>query len=98
MTRIALWFAGAALGVFLLDRLLLFFESRGWIYYRTTGLHRGAATYHLLELSSVFDPGFKEIMEIRNEDQEQQDESGDPPAPPDPDDPDRSATPPLTPL
>jgi len=86
LTRTALWIAGAALALLLLDRLLLFLESRGWIYYRTTGLHRGAATYHLLELSSVFDPGFREIMEIRTEDEQQQDESGAPPAPdPDPD-------------
>ena len=84
MTRLAIWIAGAALALFLLDRLLLLLESRGWIYYRTTGLHRGAATYHLLELSSVFDPGFKEIMEIRSEEEQQQDDSGAPPAP-DPD-------------
>jgi len=82
MTRILLWIAAAAVGLLLLDRLLLWLESRGLLYYRTTGFHRGAATYHLLELSSAFDPGFKEIMEVRSEDLEQQDESGDPPAAP----------------
>lgn len=61
------------------DRLLLWCESRGWIYYRRNGLRRGAATYHLLEMSSVFDPGFQQIMELRTEERELQDESGDPP-------------------
>ena len=90
MMRILLWVAGAAIGLFLLDRLLLWLERRDFVYYRTSGLHRGAATYHLLELSSAFDPGFKEIMEVRSEDAEQQDESGDPPAALDPTTPDSS--------
>lgn len=61
------------------DRLLLWCEARGWIYYRRYGLRRGAATYHLLEMSSVFDPGFKQITEVKTEEKELQDEAGDPP-------------------
>ena len=85
MTRILIWVLAATVVLFLTDRFLLWVESRGWIYYRRYGLHRGAATYHLLEMSSVFDPGFKEIMEVRTEEKELQDESGDPPTDPETD-------------
>lgn len=64
--------------VFLLDRGLLRMESRGWINYRTTGLSRGAATYHAYELQQIYDPAIKQVVEIRYQQRKQQDESGEP--------------------
>jgi hypothetical protein len=72
-----------ALVLLILDRLLLILESRGWVNYRRTGLSRGAATYHTLELSSAFDPGFEDVMEVKYAEEKQEDDSGAPPAPDD---------------
>jgi hypothetical protein len=75
----ALWVVGLAVGLFILDRALLFIEGRGWIYYRRTKAGRGASTYHLLEWTSVLDPSQRQVMELRVSEEKQEDESGDPP-------------------
>ena len=69
------------------DRLLLFFESRGWINYRRRGPHWGAATYYTLELSAAFDPAFQEVVEVKYFREEDRDDSGGPPTPDDEADP-----------
>ena len=74
-----LWIAGIGAGAYLLDRLLLRIEERGWINYRRHGASRGAAAYHALELQSIFDPSVKEVIEARWEERKEQDEAGDPP-------------------
>jgi hypothetical protein len=71
--------AGLALGLLVLDRILLFLESRGWIYYRRTKAGRGASTYHLLEWTSVLDPSQRQVIELRVSEERQEDEAGDPP-------------------
>jgi hypothetical protein len=63
---------------FCLDRLLLRAEARGWINYRRNGLSRPGAIYHALELQSIFDPGIRQVIEVRCEERKNQDESGDP--------------------
>jgi hypothetical protein len=73
-----LWGLALAVGFFLLDRILLFLESRGWIYYRRTKPGRGASTYHLLEWTSVLDPSQRQVMELRISEERQEDEAGDP--------------------
>jgi hypothetical protein len=65
------------------DRILLVFESRGWLNYRRVGLSRGAATYHTLKLSSAFDPGFQEVIEAKYAVDKHEDDSGGPPTPDD---------------
>lgn len=67
----------------MLDRVLLVLESRGWLNYRRRGLSRGAATYHTLELSSAFNPGFQEVMEVKYAVDRHEDDSGGPPTPDD---------------
>lgn len=63
-----------------LDRLLLWMESRGWVYWRRNRPARGASTYHMLELQSTFDPGIQHLLEVTVEEEEDEDDSGDPPA------------------
>ena len=78
------WLAGAALvlaAAFLIDRLLLRLEERQWINYRRHGLSRGAAGYHMLELSAVFDPGKQQVLEAEYAERKEEDDSGAPPAP-----------------
>jgi hypothetical protein len=74
----ALWVSGLAVGLFLLDRLLLLLEARGWIYYRRNKPGRGASSYHLLEWTSVIDPTQRQVMEERVKEERREDESGDP--------------------
>ncbi|MGW8265822.1 MAG: hypothetical protein ACWGSQ_05595 [Longimicrobiales bacterium] len=68
-----------AVGVFLLDRVLLWVESRGWIYYRRTKPGRGASTYHLLEWNAAFDPTMRVVQEERVKEEREEEESGAPP-------------------
>ena len=75
-----LWVVGLAVGLFLLDRALLWMESRGWIYYRRTRPGRGAATYHLLEWNAVLDPTMRQVQEERIRERREEEESGAPPA------------------
>lgn len=74
------WILGTAAALWLLDRGLLWMESRGWIYYRKAKPRGGAAVYHLLEMSSVFDPGIREVVEARVLEEREDEESGAPPA------------------
>ena len=73
--------AGAAVAVFLLDRLLLWAERRGWIYYRKREPSGGTGVGNaLLEIHSMLEPDKKAMIEVREEKREE-DDSG---APPDP--------------
>ncbi len=74
-----LWGGVALVAIAILDRLLLWVEARGWINYRRRGLSRGGATYHALELQSIFNPSTREVMEVKYGEEEEQDESGAPP-------------------
>ena len=61
------------------DQVFLHLESRGLMNYRRVGLSRGAATYHTLQLSAVFDPGFAEVQDVKYAVERQADDSGAPP-------------------
>lgn len=84
------WILGGAVVLLAVDRVLLWLEARRWINYRRTGLNRGAATYHTLQLSSIFVPEMQEVIEVKYGEEQQEDDSGDPPGP-DPEESDASA-------
>lgn len=86
--RLLFWGIVIVVALLALDRLLLWAEERGWIYYRRYKPRRGASTYHLMEIHSTFEPGFEEVIEAKVHEEEREDESGDPPGA---DDEDRSA-------
>ncbi len=68
--------------LFLLDRLLLWMERRGWIYYRKNKDGGGPGVGNaFLEVQSLLEPSKKELLEIRREDKREQDDSGAPPKP-----------------
>jgi len=79
--KIILWIAAAGMIVFLLDRLLLKMERRGWIYYRKSKPSRTSLGNAFLEIQSFLEPSKKEILEVRREDKREQSESGEPPEP-----------------
>jgi hypothetical protein len=69
-----------ALALFVLDRLLLWMERRGWIYYRKRSPSGGSGVGNaLLEVQSLIEPDKKEILEVMREDKSEQAESGAPP-------------------
>ena len=78
MSEVALWVVGLGAVVWILDRFLLWAESRGWVYYRRSKPGRGASTYHLLEWASIFDPAQREVIEVRVKEEQAEDEAGDP--------------------
>jgi hypothetical protein len=78
MKQTLVWAVIVLACVLVLDRGLLRMESRGWINYRTNGLSRGAATYHALELQSIYHPGTRQVIEIRYQQRKLQDDSGEP--------------------
>jgi hypothetical protein len=77
----SLWILATLVGLFVLDRILLWIEARGWIYYRRNKPGRGAGTYHLLEWNSAFDPTMRQVLEERVRESVQDEESGEPPVP-----------------
>jgi hypothetical protein len=85
MNGIALFFLViflGALALFVLDRLLLWMERRGWIYYRKRSASGGSGVGNaLLEVQSLIEPDKKEILEVMREDKREQAESGAPPEP-----------------
>lgn len=76
-----MWIGGLVVGLVMLDRILLWLESRGWIYYRRNKPGRGASTYHLLEWNSAFDPTMRQVLEERTREEKEDEEAGDPPVP-----------------
>jgi hypothetical protein len=78
-----LWLAAAGVGLFVLDRVLLWAEARGWIYYRVNKPGRGASTYHLFEWNAAFDPLMRTVQEEQVRAEKGEDEDGDPPGPDD---------------
>ena len=66
--------------LFVLDKLLLKMEARGWIYYRKKQPTRTSLGNAFLEIQSMIEPGKRQIIETRKEIKDQQ-ESGDDPIP-----------------
>ena len=81
MTRIVLWGIAVAAALLLLDRLFLWMESRGWLYYRRTKSRGGASLYHFLQIHKIYNPEIQEVIEIKYGEEQQEDESGEPPLP-----------------
>lgn len=81
MPELLFWGVVIAVAILTLDRLLLWLESRGWLYYRRNKPRGGAAIYHLMEVHSNLEPGIQEVVEIKLDEQKREDEAGDPPGP-----------------
>ena len=79
MSKLIIWGVAIAVVAFAVDRLLLWMESRNWIFYRRSKGGPRGAIYHTLEMHSIFDPGIKHVHEIQVKEEEEEDESGDPP-------------------
>ena len=70
-----------ALAILALDRLGLWMESRGWIYYRRRKPSTSTLGNAFLQVQSLLEPEKRSLLEIRQEEQHEEDESGEPPEP-----------------
>jgi hypothetical protein len=72
---IVIWIGALAVALFALDRLLLWMEARGWIYWRKVK-RKGAGGGYVLG-PDVFDPGKRYLEEAREEHITEEEEDGD---------------------
>ncbi len=63
--KLALILVGVGLGLFLLDRLGLWAESRGWIYWRRRRRSGSSGADLFLDLNVLVDPGARHIIEVK---------------------------------
>ncbi len=75
------WGIVLVVGLYLLDRLGLWAEERGWIFYRKRHASSGTMSNAFLEVMKVFDPGKRHIIEERVKKSPAAQESGDKPKP-----------------
>jgi hypothetical protein len=76
---IVIWIGGLVAGLFVLDRLLLWMEAKGWIYWRKVkrkssggGLRGG-----LLGFNAMFEPGAHHTAEAQQEQEVEDEDDGD---------------------
>ena len=64
-----------AAAVFLLgiDRLLLWMEKKGWIYYRKKSGSPGTTASAFMQLQSMIEPGKKHVIEYSEQEYEEED-------------------------
>jgi hypothetical protein len=77
--RLLAWIAAAAVVLFLLDRLALWAEARGWLYYRRRTPSSSAVGNAFLEVQSLLEPSKREVVEIRREEHVEAAIPGEPP-------------------
>lgn len=73
---IALCVTAIAVALLVLDRLLLWMERKGWIYWRRTKGRRSAMADVFLG-GNVFDPGARHLAEAREERVNEDEDDGD---------------------
>lgn len=62
MMTTMLWIAGIALGLYLIDRVATWAESRGWIYWRKKRAETGAMRSALAELSVLANASAEHVI------------------------------------
>ncbi len=69
----------AVIGLYLLDKLALWAEGRGWIYYRKRRSSGGAIGNAFLELQAFLEPSKRHVVEERKRIRKDEKDSGDKP-------------------
>lgn len=81
MLTAAPWIIGVAIALFLVDRLALWAEDRGWIYWRRKKAQSGAVSSILMELNVVTNPSAQHVVEAKESKKLEERDNGDPPRP-----------------
>lgn len=79
--KIAILLLLGAAALFVLDRLGLWMEARGWIYYRKKKPSATDLGNAFLELQSMLEPGKRNVVVVRTEEVVEDEDEGDPPPP-----------------
>ena len=78
--KVLIWVGAIAVGIFLLDRLLLWMEWRGWIDYRRTypgHISSGQVGPAFLAIQSLLEPDKRHVVEEQTAVRTEREETGD---------------------
>lgn len=73
------WVVLVVVGTYLLHRVALRMEAKGWIYYQKKRGSSGALSSAALELQSMLEPSKRYVLEERRREDIEEPASGDPP-------------------
>lgn len=77
MLKVIIWIACGIAVLLLLDRLFLYMEGRGWIYYRRKKPSSSALSNACLEVQQLLEPSKKYVMQVKKDERRNQQEAGD---------------------
>lgn len=77
--RTSAWVVLVVVGTYLLHRVALRMEAKGWIYYQKKRGSSGALSSAALELQSMLEPSKRYVLEERRREDIEEPASGDPP-------------------
>lgn len=72
-----LWIAGAAAALFAIDRLALWAEAKGWIYWRKKKAKSDAMSSMFAELNVITNPSAEHVIVAKDAKKFEERESGD---------------------
>ena len=79
MLAAALWLGGVIVTLFMIDRLALWAEARGWIYWRRKKAQTGAMSSMLMEMNVITHPSAQHVIEAKDAKKLEDRENDDPP-------------------
>ncbi|MEQ1817014.1 MAG: hypothetical protein ABL871_00275 [Terricaulis sp.] len=79
MFGVALWIGGVVLALFLIDRVALWAEERGWIYWRRKKAQTGALGSALMEMNVFINPSAQHVVAAKDAKKLEERENDDPP-------------------
>lgn len=79
MLSAALWIGGVVIALFLIDRIALWAEERGWIYWRRKRAQTGALGSALMEMNTFTNPSAQHLVEAKDAKKLEERENDDPP-------------------
>ena len=79
MLAAALWIGGVVVTLFMIDRLALWAEERGWIYWRRKKAQTGAMSSMLMEMNVITNPSAQHVIDAKDAKKLEERENDDPP-------------------
>jgi hypothetical protein len=74
---IALWILGFVVGLFAVDRLALWAEAKGWIYWRKKKASTGALGSALMEMNVIANPSAEHVIVAKDAKKFEERQNGD---------------------
>jgi hypothetical protein len=79
MLAAALWIGGVVVTLLVIDRLALWAEARGWIYWRRKKAQTGALGSALMEMNVITNPSAQHVIDAKDAKKPEERENDDPP-------------------